>query len=383
MKKNRIMILGAGEFQVPIIKKCIDLGIESYVVDYNLEAEGFKYATKKIVESTNDKERVLEAFIKYKCDSIVTTSDYPVRTVAYVCEKQKVVGPCLEAAIISTDKYLLREKLKENDLPYPIYYRLEKKEDIINLVNKLNFPVIIKPVDSSASRGVTKINNLEELDYYYDKSLSYSNSGNIIIEEYIEGKEFSVECLIQNKEVNIIAITEKIVDGYPFFVESRHKIPADIDLTEKNIIEETVKKAIRAISLDNSAAHVELKLKDSKAYIIEIGPRLGGDYITSDLVPLATNIDMLKNIIFISQGRKIDINNRINNYSAIQFINKNNYKNYKENEEFILSNNMLVNYEFNENNISNKLESSFDRFGYIILKSNNKEDIDNILELFN
>ena len=382
LKKSRMMILGAGEFQIPIIKKCTEMGIESYVVDYNPEAEGFKYATKQIVVSTIDEEKVLEAFIEYNCNSIITTSDYPVRSVAYVCEKQKVIGPCLDSAIISTDKYLLREKMKENNLPCPLYFIIEKEDDIRKFTSELKFPMIIKPVDSSASRGVTKINNYEEFYYYYGKSLNYSKSGKVIIEEYIDGKEFSVECLIQNKEINIIAITEKIVDGYPYFVESRHRIPANIDLNEKNIIEETVKKAIKSISLDNSAAHVEVKLRGSQAYIIEVGPRLGGDYITSDLVPLATNVDMLKNIILIAEGKPIDVRNISNNYSAIQFITKNNYEQYKLNKDFILSSNMVVDFKIDENNVTNKLESSFDRYGHIILKSNNKENIDKILGLF-
>ncbi|NOH16443.1 ATP-grasp domain-containing protein [Clostridium cochlearium] len=377
-----ILILGAGQFQVPVIKKAKKLGYKTIVTDYDSKAEGFKFADIALNISTLDKEKTLQVAKIYNIDGILTTSDFPVRTVAYVCKKMNLIGLSTRAAEISTDKFLLRECIKKNNIPCPKYLLLNDKKDIYSEKLKgFEFPLIIKPVDSSASRGVCKVYNLQELELAYEEAYYYSKSGKVILEEFLDGLEYSVETLTQNGINNIVAITEKHTSGYPYFVEDRHIVPAYLNKEQEYKIKDMINKVINAIGIDNSSSHAEIKLTEKGPILIEIGARLGGDYITSDLVPLSTGIDMLENIINISVGKKIKLSNSKIKYSGIQFITYENYEKIKKNEKNIRKDNSIIKFYFDHNK-NNELKSSLDRNGFYIVCSDNKEKLINVLDKY-
>ena len=297
---KKILIIGAGEIQVPVIKKAKEMGLFVITTDFDPNAPGFKYSDVSEVVSTVDLEKNLNVAKKYKIDGVLTTSDLPVNTVAYICEKLSLNGLSIESAKVSTNKYLLRKVLKKNGLKTPNFAIVYDKNELKSIINKFKFPIVMKPIDSSASRGVVKVFSEEELYKEYDESIKYSKSKKVILEEFIDGNEYSVECLIQNGNINIIAITEKTVTGEPYFVEIRHVIPANLEQGKIDEVNKLVNDVVNIIGLDNSAAHIELKISSEGPTIIEVGARLGGDYITSDLVPLATGTNMLENIIKIS-----------------------------------------------------------------------------------
>ncbi|BDR72880.1 hypothetical protein K144316041_15880 [Clostridium tetani] len=377
-----ILILGAGQFQVPLIKKAKELGYKTIVTDYDSKAEGFKFADIALHISTLDKEKTLQVAKRYNIDGILTTSDFPVRTVAYVCEKMNLIGLSSRAAEISTDKFLLRECMKKNNIPCPRYLLVNDKKDICNKkLEGFEFPLIIKPVDSSASRGVCKVYNLQELKLAYEESYHYSKSGKVILEEFLDGPEYSVETLTQNGTNNIVAITEKHTSGYPHSVEDRHIVPAYLNKEQEYKIKDMVNKIINAIRIDNSSSHAEIKLTEKGPVLIEIGSRLGGDYITSDLVPLSTGIDMLENIINISIGKELKLSNEEIKYSGIQFITYENYEKVKSNEINIKKDSSIMKFYFDHNK-KNELKSSLDRSGFYIARSNNKDELINTLDKY-
>jgi len=365
--------------QVPLIKKSKEKGLFTIVVDYDKEAPGFNFADKKYFISTHDKDKVLQIAKENKVDGIVTSSDFPVKVVAYVCEELKLSGLKSDVAEICTDKYLLREKINNTELNSPKYRLLEKVEDLydINLS-----PAIIKPVDSSASRGVEKVVNKEQLLKAYQNSLVFSNSKKVIIEEFIEGREFSVESYTNNNRTEVIAITEKKLVGKEkgCFVEFSHKIPANISEIEKELISTATKKLINIIGLNNSASHTEIILSNNKAYIVEIGARPGGDFIASDLVYLSTGVDMLNIVIDGALGLKVKYNYTKNCYSAIQFITPQNYfsaqKFIKEKNKHIYKY-VILNYEEKE------IKNSLDRLGYIIFKAKTETDLNKLVYKIN
>jgi len=378
-RQKRIMILGAGQIQVPIIKKCKELNLYTIAVDYNNCAPGFEYTDLNIILSTHDKEGVLKEAKKLNIDGILTTSDFPVRTVAYVSEKLDLNGLSQKAALISTNKYLLREILKEKKLNYPKYVKVK---DITDLSEVDFFPAIIKPIDSSASRGVKKVNVKEELYSEYEISKSFSISGTVIVEEYINGKEYSIETVSTNGKHQIIAITEKITIGKEngYFVEYSHQIPADLNKLNNELIFNTTIDALTAIELDNSVSHTEIVISDKKAYIIEIGARLGGDFIGSDLVCLSQGIDMLKNVISLSIGGKLDLLPKMNKFSGIQFITPENYNTAKKFLE--KKSKDIVDFELNQYR-KIIIKNSLDRLGYIIFTSQTREGLSEIFNKIN
>jgi carbamoyl-phosphate synthase large subunit len=298
----KLLILGAGEMQLPIIQKASTRSIYTIVVDINPHAPGLLIANKAVQISTVDYDNILLLAKNENINGILTTSDYPVNIVAKIAQELSLFAMSINVANICTDKYLQRTFLKNHSIKTPIFNLIK---NISELEGVDYFPLIIKPVDSSGSRGVKKIQNREELNYQYFKSKEFSKKGNVIVEEFLEGREFSVETITQKGITTIIAITEKLIykSNSGYFVEDCHIIPARITDVEHKLISEEVHRTIHELKLNNSPTHTEVILNKSGVYIVESACRLGGDFITSDLVPLATGVDMLENLLNLSLMR--------------------------------------------------------------------------------
>lgn len=372
---KKLLILGAGEMQIPVIQKAKKMGLHTIVADMAADAPGMKYADKAVVISTMDMEGVLECCKQEGVDGLLTTSDAPVNVVAFVGETLDLPSMTAKVAKICTDKYLQREIFAANGVNVPYFQLCTKDSDLRSLKD---FPYIVKPVDSSASRGVKRVSNTDELVSAVVEALDYSRSGNVIVESFITGKEFSVETYTQNNVTTIVTITEKLCIGEDkgFFVEDTHIEPARITQEEWTCIETEVKKAIKAIGINNCPTHTEIKLNDKGAFIIEIACRLGGDYITSDLVPLSTGVDMLENLIKVALDENIDVERKFNKCSLVQFLNPENYDRCKS---FIESKDAhIIRYEIKD--FENKqIKSSLDRLGYVIIQADKMSEIETIL----
>ena len=372
---KRLLILGAGVMQLPIIQKARQLGISTIVADYNPEAVGFKDADKRAIISSTDRDGILKLAMEENIDGILTTSDAPVNVVAFVGQRMGLSVMSKEVARICTNKYLQRALFSKKGIRTP-FFRLCNHTTNLNDLN--DFPYIVKPVDSSASRGVQKVKNRQMLKEAIQIAFEYSKEGKVLVESFIAGKEFSVETLTQNGQTHIIAITEKLTRGEElgYFVEDTHLEPARISKKEVQLISSEVLKAIQAIGLDNCPSHTEVKLNTQGAWIIEIACRLGGDYITSDLVPLSTGVDMLENLIRLSLDKPIQVEKSVSNYSCVQFLNENNYQKCKD---FISSNDEHI-YRYEMRPYSKDIiKNSLDRLGYIILQTKTLSEMEMIL----
>ncbi len=370
---KRILILGAGETNMPIIDKCKAMGLFTIATDYDKDAPGLQEVDKAYVVDTLDKEKTLEIAISQKIDGIITISDYPVNTVAYVCERLNFPGLSLTAAEKSTNKYLQRELLKENGLNAPAFHKFADFSEVHKIIQNWEYPLIVKPVDSSASRGVSVIRNFSECENAFFEAKGFSKSGNVIIEEFVVGKEYSVESLTQKGKSYIIAITEKyIMEGSQYFVEEKHIIPANLERQQQEEIEQYVLNIIKAFGIDNSATHTEIKLGKSGPILIELGARVGGDFITSDLVPMATGVDMLQNSVSIALGKEIDIKKSLSKFAGVQFLHKANYDKAGKCSDIQGFAKKMEIKPFSDGNIS----KSADRLGHFIFQEDSRKALD-------
>lgn len=372
--EDKILIIGGGEMQFPLIKKAKQLGLKVIVTDYSKEAPGLAVADYPYIISTNDLKGNLEIALKHKVSGVITSSDFPVNTVAYICEELGLPGLSIESAKLCTNKYLQRQILKSNNVNVPSFINLSVEQVDYNLLFASGKEYVLKPFSSSGSRGVHRVRNQKELEIAYQDSNKYSVNNEIILEEYIDGQEYSVEILVQNNICHIVAITEKIlVPSIDSFVEECHIIPADIINSVKVRVEVFVQKAVKSLKLNNSAVHLELKINsEGNIYIIEIGGRLGGDFITSHLVPLSTGIDMLENALRISLAQPIDIERKLNMVSAVKFITSENFFNT---QKFMSENEV----NFIEKEIKTFKDiptlNSLDRLGYFILQEETRSEL--------
>ena len=320
-EKKRIMILGASILQLPAIKKSIELGLEVIAVDMDENAIGFfEPGVVKEVISTIDIPKVVDAAKKYKIDGILTiASDMPIRTVAAVSRELNLVGIDDETAIKATNKYEMRNALKKYNVPIPKYYRVSNEEDYNEVIKKFNGKFIVKPVDNSGSRGIFLVDNIGEARNAFLYSKKNSRCGDILVEEFMEGREVSVETITVDGVCNVIQITDKLTTGAPHFVELGHTQPSQLpDDIKSKVISITI-KANEAIGIKNGPSHTEIIITKDGPKIVELGARLGGDCITSHLVPLSTGIDMVECCIRLSLGEKVEINKSINMASAIRY----------------------------------------------------------------
>jgi len=380
---KKLMVLGAGIMQVPIISEAKKLGYQILAVDYDKNAPGLTISDVPLLISTLDRESVLNEARVYSIDGILTTSDLPVLTVSYICKHLGLIGLSEDAAEVTTDKYRQRKRFSENNLPIPEYINVGSINEIQSFSEKVGFPIIIKPVDSSASKGISGVNTKSDIDIAYKHAQQHSSSGKVIAEKLIQGREFSVEVLIQDHVKHVIAVTEKSISGTKgkYFVEDRHVIPAEISNLEYESIVNIVSKAVDAIGLNNSAAHVEIMITNSGPYIIEVASRLGGDFITSDLVPLSTGVNMLENVINISIGKPINTKKTIEKYAGVQFITSENYIAALKHLDSISSSECLVRYKVKKRKGGEQLRSSHDRLGYYICHGLNRVDLQKVLNI--
>lgn len=321
-KQKTMMILGAGPLQLPAIKKAKELGYRIISVDYDENAVGFALADVKLVVSTLDQEEVYRQALIYQPDVVITsTSDGPVRTAAYVNEKLgKRPDLSYENALCATIKSKMRDRLKECGVPIPEYFAAEDYAAFSEAVSKLNGNCIVKPADNAGSRGVVLYDSKADDEAVYRYSRENSRNGTVMVEEVMTGPEVSVEALVIEGEPHIITVTDKYITQPPYFVELAHCEPSDLDEHTIERIKAVAVQAIKAIGIENAPAHVEIKVTEDGPKIVELAARLGGDFITSRLVPLSTGIDMVGVSVLLATGEKPDLSPKQQQGVAIHFI---------------------------------------------------------------
>ena len=316
---KKLLIVGASAWQVPMIKKAKELGYHVGVADYNPEAVGIAYADAYFNASTIDPEGIYTAAKAFEVDGITSVAtDMPMRAIAYTCEKLGLVGISQDVAVRATDKAEMIRAFAQHNVPHPWYYVIEKNElDMIR--DQLTYPCICKPTDNSASRGVVIIENEAQLYDAVRYSSENGRSGTVIVEELLRGNEISVEAFAIRGQVHILAITDKLTTGAPHFVEMGHSQPSRFTGVIKAQIENAAAAAIKAVGIQTGPAHVEMMVTARGPVLIELGARLGGDFITTDLVPLSTGIDMLGATIRLACGETVDVSPKNPRASAIRY----------------------------------------------------------------
>ncbi len=314
------MIVGASVLQLPAIQKAKEMGLYVGVADFNPKAIGIQFADEFFNASTMDENAVLKAAQEFKPDGIMTlATDMPMRGVAKVSETLGLHSISYQTAIKATDKYDMIKAFKEHDVSSPWFYLVGLLEELKALNGKVTFPCIIKPTDNAGSQGVVKVGSFEELVASYEYSHERSRHGNVIVEEYLDGPEVSVEVMVVNGKVNILQITDKVTTGAPHFVEMGHSQPSRLSADVQDQIRFVAECACMAVGIDKGPAHVEMKVTEHGPVMIELGARMGGDNITTHLVPLSTGIDMVGFTIKVALGEEPVIEPKLHCGSAIRY----------------------------------------------------------------
>lgn len=372
------MIVGASVLQLPAILKAKKMGLHVAVVDFDSQAIGIPYADVYYNASTMDENAVLAAAEDYKPDGIMTlATDMPMRGVAKASDKLHLHSINYETAVKATDKYDMIKAFKEHDIPSPWYFVVDTVEELKAHEADVIYPCIIKPTDNAGSHGVAKVYSFEELLENYEYAHSCSRHGKLIIEEYLDGPEVSVEVMVVKGEVNILQITDKITTEAPHFVEMGHTQPSRLPNEMQEAIRNVTIAACKAVGIDKGPAHVEMKITKRGPVMIELGARMGGDNITTHLVPLSTGIDMVGSTIKVALGEDPIITPTLHCGSAIRYFDVpfGTIKAIEKVEEAkLISMVKQITFTKEVGEESTPIHCSNDRIGFVIAQGETAED---------
>ncbi|MBQ9893660.1 MAG: ATP-grasp domain-containing protein [Bacteroidales bacterium] len=297
-----LAIIGASYLQLPLVKKAKEMRLRVICFAWREGAVCADEADVFYPVSIVEKDEILTICRKERIDGICTiASDVAAPTVAYVAEKMGLIGNSFSASVIANNKFLMREAFCKAAIPCPRFKRVTSPDEVKS--ENWEFPLIVKPCDRSGSLGVRIITDISCLVQSVEDAIALSFKKEAIIEQYIEGREISVEFISYNGRHFPLSITDKVTTGAPHFVELEHHEPAQLDQEQYNKLYSLTSRALDALGVTNGASHTEYKItEDGKVFIIELGARMGGDFIGSDLVQLSTGYDFVKGVIQVALG---------------------------------------------------------------------------------
>ena len=303
MKAN-LAIIGANDFQNQLILRARELGYTTHVFAWQCGDIGERTADYFYPVSIVEKERILDLCRAIEPAGVVSiASDLAAITVNYVAEGLGLTGNGMVSAMAATNKYLMRQAFARDGLPSCRSILVEQDTQLDAL--PLRYPLIVKPTDRSGSRGIFKVTQPEQLPEAVAFARAPSFEKKVLIEEFAEGREYSIEYLSWQGEHHFLAVTEKFTTGAPLFVETGHlQPPKHMDAQTLARIRALVPKVLDSLGVRFGASHTELKIDDEGCIrIIECGARMGGDCIGSDLVALSTGVDYVTAVIDVACGR--------------------------------------------------------------------------------
>lgn len=308
---EKIAIIGASEFQNPLIIKAKELGFEAHVFAWASGDIGEKTADFFYPISIVEKEQILEICKKLNPVAVVSVgSDLAVITVNYI---SRALGlPCNppETDLCATNKILMRQAFQKHGVKTPFFLRADENFGRENL-KKLCYPLIVKPTDRSGSRGICLVKNYDEAYDAIQNACKKSFEKCAIIEELIPGEEYSCECISQNGIHHILAFTKKYTTNEPDYIETAHLEPVTFSPWQTAEIKREIIKGLDALHITVGASHPEFRIDaDGQVRIIEIGARMGGDCIGTHLVPLSSGYDFTKMVIDAACGKPVDLSCR-------------------------------------------------------------------------
>lgn len=366
---KKLAILGASYLQKPLVDKANGMGFETHCFAWDTDEAICKFSANYFYPiSVLEKELILEKCIEIGIDGITTiATDICIPTIAFVAEKMKLISNSYYSSILSTNKALMRKAFEQNNVnsPKSIAISSFNIHDFVDFY----FPLIVKPTDRSGSRGVTKVETNYELEFAIKRGLEESLEKKVVVEEFVFGDEVSVETISWNGNHTILAITDKVTTGAPYFVELEHHQPSLLNEEIQNKIKIEAIKALNSLQIKYGASHSEFKiLKSGSVYAIEVGARMGGDFIGSHLVELSTGYDFLKGVIDVALNKFEKPVIIDDNCSGVYFLSKNtsnlipyfNKKNEFEVEKKIINKELM------------DITNSNNRSGYLIYQSSHK-----------
>ena len=305
---KKVLVFNGSKAQLPLINKLLNSGYDVSVISYYKDSPAFEMVENAAVANMADWQECLKIARSFSPDALITAeTDIVVPTMAYVAEKLDLPGIGVEMAQLFTNKYYMRDYCKKNGFVYPQYYLCTDKTAALKAYDDFGSKMIIKPVNAYGSRGVFTIETKEDIQKYFDySSRSSIGNNNVVLEEYIDGPEFTVDGIKTQAGHTSLAISKK--DHY----DQAENVANSLIFTnyckeyDYLVLADYNNRIIENTGLEFGLTHVEYKYHDGQYYLIEMAARGGGTGISTLIEPWVSGVDVYDYLIHMSLGENIN-----------------------------------------------------------------------------
>lgn len=306
--KRSLIIIGGGMLQLPLIRTARRMGLSVIVFDMDADAVGMKEADMAVRMSTRDIDGCVREAKKLRqtvqVHGVITAGTDASRAVAAIAGALELPGIRYSAAEAASNKVLMRKTLRRHGVPIPDFYSVWSLKEARDALDELGCPAVLKPAENMGARGVIKIRSREELQRAYRHTKKYATTGELILEEYMEGPELSVDALAWNGQIRMTGIADRIITNEPYFIEIGHNMPSALSPAILAEAEEVMKAGMRALEIHTGAGKGDLKVTPKGVMVGEIAARLSGGWMSSHTFPLHSGIDLYRAAIRIALGEE-------------------------------------------------------------------------------
>jgi biotin carboxylase len=376
-----LLCLGGGEYQLPAIEAAQQMGCCVVVVDGNPQASGMFVADKALEVDLRDLDGCLKVARENQIDGVIAMcTEVGIETCARVAQALRLPGIKPQTAVWATNKFAMRERLNAMGIPSPFFRMALTREEAEKAAGEIGYPLVVKPVDNAGSRGVCRVNGQEELGSAFSAAQAHSIRGQVIMEEFLQGVEATVEAFTSNGITEVLTLSDKTHVPPLYCVAKSLNYPACFPSEIQEEIHDVVVRSVDALDIDMGPSHTEVMVTEHGVKMIEIGARGGGARIFSDIIPLVTGIDVVKETVRQVLGEVPDVALRLNRSAILRFLNPNKCGFLKEVTGLDEVRNMpgLSDIELNiaPGDRVEPINSDADRYGYIIVTAGSRGEAD-------
>lgn len=306
-RMKKILILGASVYQVPLIQTAKRLGLYTIVASIPGEYPGFAFADKVYYINTINKEAILQAAVEEKIDGICTTgTDVAVATIGYICERMGLAGVSEAAAIRATDKAEMKKAFRKHQVAASEFRIGRTLDEVCTAAEEIGFPVVVKRVDSSGSRGITIVRQKDGLAQAFEDAISRSAKDYVLVEEMLKGTEIGVDGVVQGGRLVFLAPHEKFVyHSEKITIPAGHGFPYRGTSKVLQEIKIQMQRAVKALGLDNCSVNADVFVDGDQVYMIELGGRTGATCIP-ELISMYYGFDFYEKILQNALGEPLE-----------------------------------------------------------------------------
>jgi biotin carboxylase len=316
---KRLLVLGAGLWQVEYLRCARELGVETWATDWSPDAPGREEAHHFEPIDLKDRDATLALARRARIDGILTAADIGVPTAAFIAEELGLPGPGLRLALDATDKGRMRERAAAAGVNCPWFYRVRSPADAARRAARL--PVIVKPTDNCSSRGVRVVSHATALDEAVRHAIDHSRGGEALVEEFLSGTEGSIEAFVQRGEVTVLGFCDKTKSPLPDRYDLELRYPGayapDVTLGIHNL----VLALVRAFDVTDAILHVEfLVVPDGRVFLVEFAIRGCGSKVITHLLPRLTGANVVRAVVRQALGLTTRLDLPRQRHGALHFL---------------------------------------------------------------